>query len=283
MENQENVPPPPPVVLEEKPWWTDLADEAAGGTVPLEGILKVETFSRTCYRLFFQQKMTKEIYFQCCCAGWMIQCLDQSGGLTAAQLWDATLAALQVAGDESCMAGWILPTLKLDDLKALAKQQAPSSSEVDPEAEERKLYLLTQLWKRFYKACEEREQQQTITSRPTKRRRTTYQYFSSSKNNSNSRDGIMKGVYKLPMTILLSSILLHCNNTQTAAGFSWEDLHEQVHRLPKIFKTLTAEDIHAALVVVGMQCLVQQQEQRWMMIPGLTPCLLLERYVTRTG
>jgi hypothetical protein len=254
MENQENAAPV------EKPWWTDLAKEASGDAVPVEGN-RVEVFSRKCYREFFQQKMKKETYFHCCCVGWMIQCLDRDG-LTAVQLWEATLSALQVAGDETCMAGWILPTLKLDDLKALAK--APSDN-----SEEHKIYLLTQLWKRFYKACEEQEQS---TAGPTKRQRTKYQYFSSSSASENSFDGLCKGAYKLPTAILLSSIILHCN----AQG--WQDLHDQVHRIPKIFKTMTVEDIQAALAVLGMQCLVQGRR-----LPGLTSCILLERYVTRTG
>lgn len=299
-ENRENVAPPPPPPHDddeeedETPWWTDLAMEAAaGGALSVEG-MKIETFSRQCYRQFFQQKMNKETYFQCCCVSWMVQCLDDHDGgggggvvmgLSAAELWDATMAVLQVAGDESCMAGWILPTFKLDDLKAMAKM--PSA---DPE--EHKVYLLIQLWKRFYKACEDREkelveQQQTSSARPTKRQRTTYQYYFSSSSTAaasqeNSFDGLMKGAYKLPAAVLLISILLECqedHSLNSSTGGGWQQLDDQVyHRLPKIFKTMTVEDIQAAMAIVGMQCLVQGRH-----ITGLTPCLLLERYVTRTG
>ena len=277
--------------VEELPWWTTLANEASGGMV--QGVEQSQqtllAFSRQCGRLFFQKKINKEIYFQCCCVGWMIQCLENNEDLTAADLWDAALSALQVAGDESCMAGWILPKVHFGDLEEQAKVATTtpsSSSRSDPE--EQKMYLLVQLWKRFYKACEERDtivaRNRIRASRPFKRQRTTYQYLSSKSSSASSSsvdslDGLlMKGAYKLPIAILLSSILLQCQKKLSSSS-SWQDLHNQVHRLPEIFQTMTVDEIHAAMAVLGMQCLLEGTH-----VPGgLSPCLLLERYVTRMG
>ncbi len=243
------------------PWWVDLAREASADAVPIEGE-RVEVFARKCYRLFFQQEMGKEMYFQCCCLAWMVQCLDR--GATAAKLWEATQMTLQVSGeDDACITGWILPKLHLEDLGTSSTTATVSTED---SAEEQYIHLLIQLWKRFYKACEE-----PLPIRPSKRQRTTYHYYSSSASTS-TLDDLMKGSYKLPAVVLWSNVILNCGID------SWQALHEEVHLLPRIFKTLTAEDIQAALAVVGMQCLIQGQS-----IPGLTPCILLDKYLTRTG
>lgn len=243
-------------------WWVDLARDASNNIVPVEGET-IEAFARKCYRLFFQQKMGKEMYFQCCTLAWMVQCLDR--GMMAEQLWKATRLVLHhqvqmvMDGEDSCLTGWILPTFQMQDL------DLPGTVPLG-DSEERYIYLLIHLWKQFYKACEE-----PLPARPIKRQRTTYHYYSSS---TSPLDDLMKGSYKLSTVILWSNVILNIGDSI----HSWQELHDLVHLLPRIFKTLTADDIQAGLAVVGMQCLMDGTK-----ISGLTPGALLNNYLTRTG
>lgn len=251
-------------------WWIEWARATASDVVTtvVEGE-KVEVFARKCYRMYFQKKMDKEMYFQCCCLVWMVQWMDR--GASAGELWEATLRAVEAAtGDDSCMSAWILPKLSVDN-DFLNPLLATTTTEED--SEEHYLHLLMQFWKRFYQACDESHH----SARPTKRQRTHYHYsyaYSSGSSSfaTNALDDLMKGSYKLAAIILWSNVHL-------AYGVdSWQELHDLVYGLPQIFKTLTADDIQAALAVVGMQYLIQGRN-----IAGLSPWMLIDRYLTRAG
>lgn len=255
-------------------WWIEWARQTAKNDVTLVEGEKVEMFARKCYRLFFQKKMEKEVYFQCCCLVWIVQCMDR--GTSAEELWEATRRALPVAGDDdddSSMSGWILPkVLPVDkDLSNFLGNATIATNRED--SEEQSLHLLIQFWKRFYQACEESH----LPTRPTKRQRTHYHYsyaYSSGSSSfpTNSLDDLMKGSYKLASVILWANV--HLNYDMD----SWQELHDLVHGLPQIFKTLTSDDVQAALAVVGMQCLLQGRT-----MTGLSPRMLLDKYLTRAG
>lgn len=201
------------------------------------------------------------------------------------------------------MTAWILPSIKLEGVvtpvgtareafskdRGLVESNKNDSSAIDPD--EPYIYRLIQFWQQFYDACERRT---PLTSRPTKRQRNTYHYplsSSSPRSSIPSFDDPLEGSYNLPAAIALTSIMLECAATVNETGwptnededldrpkFTWQTLHHQAHGLAKTFKTLTVEDIQAALTVLGMQCLKEGRQ-----IPGLTPRLIFDDYLSRTG
>lgn len=258
-------------------WWTDLARETVQDPQLVERVLDVnktgqnalEHFSRRCHRLYFQQKLSKDQYFQTCCLAWMVHSMDQLG-VPARRLWEALPSALGYLTDEKCMADWLHPKLELADLTL---RSVPAAIQ-DPE--EAHVYLLLLFWKRYYQAC---ESQASLPSRPTKRARTAYDYysFSSTSSNTSSFDDLLKGSYKLPAAVLLVTLGLEVCLPKEGLVV-WTRVHEYAHGLSRTFKALTVDDIQAALTVVGMKCIKQRRAS-----PGLTSVLLANQYLTRTG
>ena len=161
---------------------------------------------------------------------------------------------------------------------------AEEKEEKEERREEASVQWMLQFWKFVFEVTTTTANNSPLPCSSKKRPRTTYQYIVAGHHHQqhhqqqqNPLDDLMKGSYKLPTAILCILISLELCET-------WEEVTQQAYALQKAWKTLTSEDIRAALTVVGLECLgkgqlPQQQAQR---MEGLTSMLMLE-YVTRSG
>jgi hypothetical protein len=168
-------------------------------------------------------------------------------------------------GSDDQTASWILPKDVLLDLPT-SSAGVPLEDGGDGETL-RCMLCLVQFWKRFYERCESSDN--TKNARPTKRQRTGYFY----NKKSSSGSELMQGRYKVPTAFLLSWIVKECYSIEC-----WKTLHDKVHALSKAFKTFTGHDVHAGLAVLGLYYMHQGVEME-----GLTPPLMLQYYLTRSG
>jgi DNA-binding helix-hairpin-helix protein with protein kinase domain len=143
---------------------------------------------------------------------------------------------------------------------------------------------LLQFWKNVFEATTTSSTMMVhhppLAPSSKKRPRTTYQYNHRQQQQQqlNTLDDLMKGSYKLPTAILCILISLELCDT-------WDEVTQQAYGLQKAWKTLTSEEIRAALTVVGLECCLGKgavPHQEVGKVKGLTSMLMLE-YLTRSG
>jgi hypothetical protein len=213
-----------------------------------DNTMRIESFSRKCFKEFFRENITKADYFHYCTLAWMVQ-LEA----TPLQIYKAIATCLQqCCGSNDQIASWILPKDAQLDLSTSSSSLGIPLEDGDDDERLR---------------CE--SSGNTKNSRPTKRQRTGYFY---SKHSSSGSD-VMQGRYKVPTAFLVSWIVKECYSIEC-----WKTLHDKVHALFKGFKTFTGDDVHAGLAILGLYYMHQGVEME-----GLTPPLMLQYYLARSG
>jgi hypothetical protein len=232
--------------------------------------MRIESFSRKCFKGFFRGNIAKADYFHYCTLAWMVQ-LEA----TPLQIYKALATCLQRccgssgSSNDQVIASWILPKDAQLDLPSSSASAGMLPLQLEDGESIRCMLCLVQFWKRFYERCESSDNTKNA-ARPTKRQRTGYFY---NKNNSSSGSDLMQGRYKVPTAFLLSWIVKECYSIEC-----WKTLHDKVHALSKGFKTFTGDDVHAGLAILGLYYMHQGVEME-----GLTPPLMLQYYLARSG
>ena len=228
--------------------------------------MRLETFERQCYKLFFNEKLSKAQYFHVCSVVFMVK-MHSEHGISPRRMWRSVVRCFPRDHNDNkhaTIATWILPQMEQMDLQSVIPSYSQYEDEEEVDDDMRYLCCLVQFWKRFYEICDAQD-----SSRPNKRQRTTY---SSSSNFGN----LMKGRYKLPASYLLATIVMDCCCSSTS---SWQDLHDSVHsHIPKHFKTFTADDVQAGMTLLGLKNIYKRQP-----MDGLTPTRIIQDYLSRTG
>jgi hypothetical protein len=293
-------------------WWSDWAKHVSGSRGDdLQYENRIDSFSRYCHGQFFSKALSHAQYFECGTLIWMVKLLEEmdssssSGttttttrgprclGCTAQELQHATSKVVMMTmikssssqTSEEGMGSWLLPKWDNEDLQNLSmnfKDENGNPDETDgdrndeDDMEEKSVQWMLRFWNRFYEVittttATNASNNIAIQQPPfTKRQRTTYQYYSTQRN---QLDDLMMGSYKLPTAILCIRIALELCDTTT----SWETITHHAYGLQKAWKTLTSENIRAALTVVGLECLLQGRQ-----VKGSTSLLMLE-FLTRSG
>ena len=241
-------------------WWRELI---ADPPCEIGETMRIESFARKCYRLFFDEKLSKARYFHICAVVWMVKLVEDEE-ISPRQICKSLFRCLEEhnqEGDNHSIASWVLPHMEPMDLQSdIYSFDNNYDDDNDDLYDDDLRYLarLGQFWKRFYEACANGQ-----NSRPINRQRTTF-------------GDLMKGSYKVPASFLLATIIKDC--CCSGELNNWTALHDEVHKLPKYFKAFTVDDIQAGLTLVGLDCCYQGKP-----MDGLTSPWILREYITRTG
>jgi hypothetical protein len=232
---------------DENEWWRNLLAEltpSVSVSISVNDVSSLSQLHKKANRQLFHDKMDQRTFFLISCLAWMDSC-HWFDGIEPNSL-DPTLSH----SSNTSMVTWILPSV--------AKSSSSSTFSMDNRQE------WLNLWLSYFDTCNETEQ-----SRPAKRRKRTFGFTQT----------VLTGKYKLPSAYLMVSLLHRQATSSRDQQITWESLDSLVHKsLSHYFKTFTHDDIQAALCLFGLDCIHSKVPME-----GLTPVMLLETYLSRTG
>jgi hypothetical protein len=99
-------------------WWKDLITDPP---CEIGETMRIETFSRNCYKLFFNEKLSKARYFHACSVVCMVKlCTEED--VSPRRVWKSVVRCFQQHNDNdnrsSTIASWILPSMEPIDLQS---------------------------------------------------------------------------------------------------------------------------------------------------------------------
>jgi len=241
------------LLTEQQKWWHSLIDQDC---LPhLQPSTNLRSASRQASRALYREELALEDYIHVSTTLWMVDLLEQHSHVTAQDLWLAVRRVFQSTGESSSDAtsslpDWILPSLDERDWESMTVH-----AECETE-EQRRLLILTRLvhfWKHLYRRFVVEEETPL-----RKRRKLERQY-------------LCQGTYQLRMAYVVASLLQETSH-------SWQVLHVQLHHHARHFQTWTNNDVRAGMALLALKLTFQNKTME-----GLTPTLLLQDYIGRTG
>ena len=223
-------------------------------------------------RDFFNEKLTKDQFFDVCCLSWTNEVLragnDSAGNTNYKHVWMMLKQIyLSATKDDSSVIKWILPHPQAMISVALGFNDHDCAGS-DNEYKAR----ITIFWRELYKACEngshlssQEHENDHKSKRPSKRRRVGLHRFS-----PEGFKDLLKGRYKLPTIYLLLSLM-----KETEKATDWWKLCDIAHELPSTFKTFTENDVLTGLALVGLADISTVNP-----LPGLSASILFTKYLS---
>ena len=270
------------------PWWKSALLQITGYACD-EDVTTLKNLHKRASSQYYKSLIDKETFDEICFLTWM----DSWNWFAYSADFTPMLCRTNHNENQS-MVQWMIPQLPDDEIPCCGSSKNNSNNNLNEQDFAQLRFQWMEFWKRYSNTCRNTCAPSSSSSAAvatTSNNRKSRPLANNNSNNNNSKsnkriklmvalggsdDSFNEGSCALPFAFRMLQLLFYSH--QSLQG-NWEEFHNQGHRsIEKYLKTFTHDDIQAALCLFGLDCLYNNYK-----IPGLTPSMILQKYISPFG